>query len=122
MLKKRKQNKNNSENITDYPPAHTIKHTPEPNQPYCPPTPETLYIGLNGIADSKVPPEIQAKIEREHIEETRQIVFSNYRNILSNGLLNDSETKWYEIISHATSEAELKNINETLNAMASGNS
>ena len=97
------------------------KPTSKTNIPSCPAA-EVYYVDPKHVADSTPPPEIQAKVKKDKLETIRIQVFSNYQNILGNGLLNDSDAKWYDRISRAGSEIELKNINETPNAMASGNS
>ena len=106
---------NNPENVPEF------CSTPKPNQLHCP-TAKVYYVDPKQIANANPPPEIEAKIKKENLENARIQVFSNYQNVIANGLLNDSGAKWYDRISQAASEVELKNINETLNAMASGNS
>ena len=106
-------------NINEQPPESNYGSTGKP--PY-----ETIYVDPRGIAYSSELSEILAKrIEKERverIENLRRDVFNNYRNIVGNGLFKDSDAKWYELISRATSESELNNLNEVLNSHAAGNS
>lgn len=102
-------------NINEQPPESNYGSTGKP--PY-----ETIYVDPRGIAYSSELSEILAKrIEKERverIENLRRDVFNNYRNIVGNGLFKDPDAKWYELISRATSESELNNLNEVLNSHA----
>lgn len=112
MFKKRK--------TTKEPIRHVSRNFPEPNQPSCPPIPDIFYVSPNGMTSGTAPPP-PPKTQEQIFNEIRQSAFYTLNSCLGNRLLNpDSGAKWFELISHATSETELNTIIETLNAIAAG--
>ncbi|MFH1382706.1 MAG: hypothetical protein ABIH70_07420 [Chloroflexota bacterium] len=77
------------------------------------------WVGSEGIATDTPPP----KSPQEIIEETRQLAFTTLNGLVGNNLLGDEDAeKWFGRISQAPSEAELRNIIETLGAIGGGQS